>query len=346
MNFFNKKIIGIIIILSLLINITSCKNGSSKISKSGFYFDTIITITLYSNDDEKYIDNCFDIASEYENKFSNTIPNSDISKINKSAGKSFVAVDDETLELLKIAITYCKNSNGLFDITLGDLSDLWNISEIAKNINNDTNIADKNYIPNEQLIQSVKNNIDFNKILFDGNKVMLSDANCKLDLGAIAKGFIADKMKQYLNSKGVQSGIINLGGNVLTVGEKEDRTNYRVGIQKPFSETGESIMAIDVADKSVVTSGIYERYFKIENHIYHHILDINTGYPCENDLLSVTIVSEKSVDGDALSTICFLKGADEGLKYIESLEDIDAVFIKDDYSIEYSSGLNNSIIMY
>lgn len=339
----NYKGVSVLILVTLLLSLCSCGNRDKKVSKSGFYFDTIITITLYNTSDENYIDECFDIASDYEQKLSNTIDTSEISQINKNAGKEYVKVSEETIELLKTGLSYCRQSDGVFDITIGKLSDLWNISNIAKECQNDSNQVDESNIPDSEQIDTLKSGIDYNKVLIKGDKVMLSDSDCKIDLGAVAKGFIADKMKDYLNSKGISSGIINLGGNILTIGTKTDGTNYHVGIQKPFADSGESLLSIEVSDKSVVTSGIYERYFEIDDKIYHHILDINTGYPCENDLYSVTIVSDKSVDGDALSTICFLKGAGDGMKYIEALDGVEAVFIKNDYSIEASSGIKDSI---
>ena len=346
MNILRKKTINLLVILSLLICMlaSGCSSDKDKkVSKSGFYFDTIITITLYGTDDETYIDKCFEMASNYENKFSTTIDTSEISKINDNAGKKYIKVSDDTIDILKAGISYCKNSQNKFDITLGKLSELWNISDIAKECEDDSNTVDASYLPSESEINKLKDNIDYTKILIDGNKVMLKDDTCKIDLGAIAKGYIADRMKEYLNSNNITSGIINLGGNVLTIGKKADGSNYKVGIQKPFDQSGQALLSVEVSDKSVVTSGIYERYYKVDNKIYHHILNLETGYPCENDIYSVTIISDKSVDGDALSTICFLLGADEGMKYIETLDDIEAIYIKNDYSVVASSGIENDI---
>ena len=146
-------------------------------------------------------------------------------------------------------------------------------------------------------------------------------------------------MKAYLTSQGINSGFINLGGNVLTLGEKADATDYTIGIQRPFDESGNTITTVEVKDKSVVTSGIYERYYRVNGKIYHHILDVSTGYPYDNGLYSVTIISDSSMDGDALSTICFALGLDKGMELIESLDDVEAVFVTDDYEIISSSGV-------
>ena len=146
-------------------------------------------------------------------------------------------------------------------------------------------------------------------------------------------------MKEYLINEGISSGFINLGGNVLTLGKKNDGSNYTIGIQKPFDETGNAITTVEVDDKSVVTSGIYERYYRINGKIYHHLLDVSTGYPYDNGLYSVTIISESSMDGDALSTICFALGLDKGMELIESMDDTEAIFITDNYEVVSSSGV-------
>ena len=333
-------IITICLISVLLYVFTNLhSDADTKVTKSGFYFDTIISITLYGTADESYIDQCFDMASQYENLLSNTIDDSDISRINANAGKSAVEVSDDTIEILKAGIKYGELSHGAFDITIGNLSSLWDFSEIAENTDSDDNEVDASYLPHDDDIASIIKHIDYTKIEIDGNKVKLLDADAKLDLGGIAKGFIADKMKAYLTSQGINSGFINLGGNVLTLGEKADGTDYTIGIQKPFDESGNAITTVEVKDKSVVTSGIYERYYRVNGKIYHHILDVSTGYPYDNGLYSVTIISDSSMDGDALSTICFALGLDKGMELIESLDDVEAVFVTDDYEIISSSGV-------
>ena len=131
--------------------------------------------------------------------------------------------------------------------------------------------------------------------------------------------------------------LINLGGNVLALGTKLDGSDYNIGIQKPFDESGNPVTSVRISDQSVVTSGIYQRYFKKDGTIYHHILDPATGYPCKNNLYSVTIITDSSLTADALSTTCFLLGYDRGMKLIDQLDNVDAVFITDDNEIHYSS---------
>ena len=339
----NKRVTIISILFLTLCSLSGCSPNTNSISKSGFYFDTIITITLYGTNDSTYIDHCFELAKDYENKFSNTITTSDISKINDAAGKAVVTVSDETIELLSAGIKYGQLSNGCFDLTIGHLSDLWNFSENA-NLSEKTNhMADASILPSAKEIGECIKHIDYTKLQIKDNNVFLDDIKSKIDIGAIAKGYIADQMKEYLNSQGITSGVINLGGNILTIGEKTDKSNYTIGIEKPFDENKDAMATVKVKDKSVVTSGIYERYYRVNDTLYHHILDVKTGYPYDNGLYSVTIISDSSMDGDALSTTCFALGLEEGLELIEHLEDTEAIFITSDYEIHKSSGIGKSI---
>lgn len=341
-----KKFLIIILILTTFItNLCSCNFSSANlsISDTGFYFNTIINITLYDITDTTLIDKCFEIADNYEKMFSNTIPNSDISQINSNAGISAVKVHPETIELINKGIYYSNLSDGKFDITIGNLSKLWNISEICQQIDNDDNQINASVIPDQAEITNQLKHINYKNIIVDADTVFLSDSDANIDLGGIAKGYIADKMKEFLLKQNVKSGIINLGGNVLTIGEKNNETPFNVGIQKPFDNTGNILASIPVNSKSVVTSGIYERFYKVDNIIYHHLLDTTTGYPITNNLLSVTIVNDSSCDGDALSTTCFALGLDEGMKLIEDLENTEAIFVTTDNKIHCSSNLKEVI---
>ena len=315
------KHLRIILIATITLLLTACSfNSKEPISKTGFYFDTVITISIYDSKDTELLDNCFSICEEFEKQISRTIETSEISKINNANGMP-VSVSDSTLELLKKGIAYGELTNGAFDITVAPLSELWDFKNNTGNI------------PAEDAITEALSHVNYKKIVIEGNTATLTDPDAAIDLGGIAKGYIADKLKEYLLSKDVKSALINLGGNILTIGEKPDSTPFQIGIQKPFDEQNKTITSVSVKDSSVVTSGSYERYFKVNNTIYHHILNTQTGMPCSNDLVSVTILSESSVDGDALSTACFALGLEDGQALIDSLENIEAIFLTKDYKI-------------
>ena len=336
-----KKMMSLFLCLLLLTaSLLGCGTTQKKVSKTGFYFDTMITVTLYGTNDSSLLDACFLLADTYEKKLSNTIADSEISKIN-AAGGTYVTVSDDTLALIQDGIRYGDISHGAFDITIGPLSDLWNFSQIAEESKSEDNEVDASVVPSRQAIRNACSHVDYKTIAIKGNQVRLKAPDAKLDLGGIAKGFIADKMRSFLNEKGVTTGIISLGGNVLTLGEKADGSSYTIGIQKPFAETGTSLGILHVKDASVVSSGIYERYYRVGDKLYHHILDPASGYPVENDLYQVTIISTVSMDGDALSTTCFSLGLTDGMQLIEQMDGIEAIFVTSDGTISYSSGINN-----
>ena len=319
-----KKIVLALVLATVIVIITYFYNhylqSSEPIAKNGFYFNTVIAIQLNDTSDETLIDDCFALADTYEHYFSRTMEGSDIYMINHAGGAP-VEVHDETAELIRAGIEYGTMSDGMFDISIGALTELWDIPN------------NEGVIPDETSIREAAETVDYTQILVDGNIVTLKDPDAQLDLGGIAKGYAADKMKEYLNAHGAHEGFINLGGNVLTLGEKSDGSPYHIGIRKPFSEDGETITAVDVSDRSIVTSGRYERYFEKDGRIYHHILDPFTGYPYENDLNGVTIISDSSMEGDALSTICFALGMEKGMDLIKSMPDVDAVFIDTDNNL-------------
>ena len=318
------------LIASIAFSAIGCAPKNTTYSRNNIYFDTIIQVTVFEADDVDAMDACFDMASKYEQLFSRTIAESDISKINEANGE-YVEVDPETITLIQAGIAYAELSDGAFDITIGALSDTWDFK-------NNTGT-----LPEESELTSALSTVGYENILIDGNRVALANPDTMLDLGAIAKGYIADQMKAYLVEHGVTSAIINLGGNVLLVGNKTDGNKFTIGVQKPFDKNGTTLAAVDISDCSLVTSGIYERYFEMNHQIYHHILDTKTGYPINNGLYSVTIISPKSVDGDALSTTIYALGLEKGMQLIEALEDVEAIFVTDTMEIITSSGINQEI---
>ncbi|MFR9065389.1 MAG: FAD:protein FMN transferase, partial [[Clostridium] scindens] len=239
-------------------------------------FDTVISVQIFDSVDEDVLEGCEKLCKKYDSMFSNKIEDSEISRIN-SAGGNPVEVSKETIKLIKKGIYYSEMSDGVFDITIAPVSNLWDFK------------AETPLVPSPEAIAEAVSHVNYENIIIRDNTVKLTDPHAGIDLGAIAKGYIADRIKDYLEEEGVRHAMINLGGNVLAMGSKLDGSDYNIGIQEPFDETGEPITSVKISDKSVVTSGIYQRYFKADGKIYHHILDPNTGYPCETNLYSVTI---------------------------------------------------------
>lgn len=313
------------VFLFLISVLTGCFAAKEPISESGFYLNTAITITLYDSQNTALLEGAFALCEAYEKQLSRTIPGSDVWNINHSNGAP-TAVSEDTAALIRTALEYCSLTDGAIDITVAPLSDLWDFSSKGQK-----------KVPSDDAIKRLLPDINYKNINIDGSLVTLNDKNAAIDLGFIAKGYIADKIKEYLVANNVKSAIVNLGGNVVTIGGKPDHSDFNIGIQKPFEDRNSIIASVPSADSSVVSSGVYERYFIESDILYHHILNPKTGYPYENNLLGITILSKTSLQGDALSTTCFVMGLEDGMALIESLPDVEAIFITDDYQLHYSS---------
>lgn len=317
-----------IILLIILILVSGCSK-KEPIKKSDFLLNTVVSVTIYDKPDEKILDKVFNEIKNIEDKMSLHRQNSEVVKINKMAGKKAVKVSKETLDVIKKGIYFSKLTNGRFDITIGPLVSLWNIGSGNKNI------------PSKEEIEKKLSLINYKDVSINSEKreVYLKRKNMKIDLGGIAKGYVADRVKEILKDENVESAIINLGGNIYILGKKLNGEKFKIGIQDPNDDKNKPLGYVKVSNKSVVTSGIYERYFEKKDKRYHHILDINSGYPVRNNLAGLSIISDESIDGDGLSTSIFILGLDEGLEKINSLENIEAIFITRDNKIYLSKGI-------
>lgn len=303
--------------------------GSQRVSKTALLLDTSVTITLYGESDGALIDRCFDLCREYEKVFSRTDGDSELCALNQ---RGSLEVSPALLGLVEQALYYCRLSGGAFDITLGAVSEMYAFS------------SDSPRVPSRSELDEALRHVGYQGIEIDGSTVTLSDPQAVIDLGAIAKGYIADRLAEFLLENGQESAVINLGGNVVCVGGKPDGSDFVVGLQYPFEDVTKTIAQIRVSGCSVVTSGVYERSFERDGVFYHHILDPETGLPYDNGLLAVSIVSPRSVDGDALSTVCFALGLEKGLELIDSMEDVCAVFVTDDFELHYSQGFEALLV--
>ena len=332
----------------------------SGYSKQSFYFDTICEVTIlglgegtaeedteeaFEKACEGIVSDTFKLMSEYENTLSRTVDGSDISRINKAGGKA-VEVSPETIEVIRKGMEFGDVSNGAFDITVGKASDLWDF--------HDSLTDEPAKIPSAGALAEASEHIDYHKIRIDSKvgTVRLEDPEMMLDLGGIAKGYIADRTAEYLRSRGVTRGIVNLGGNIEIIGGKDptfvygdhDQEDFSLGIRDPRSDTGELLGIYPGKDITIVTSGTYERFIEVDGVKYHHILDPGTGYPVETDVEQVSIIAGAghSVDCDGLSTACLALGTEKGAELIRTLDedgiygDIEAIFVTKDGDVVYT----------
>ena len=310
---YTAKIHHAIFFIFFLFFLTGCNAKEEPLTQTGFYFDTIIQVTLYDEKKANCLDDCMELAEKYEKMLSPSLEGSDIWKINHSSGTP-VTVSDETIYLLKTALAYCEMTDGQIDITIEPLNSLWDFHADPSSSAVPDNDGQDSRLPDKKAIAEALNHVDYHSVVIDGNTVTLQDPQSAVSLGFIAKGYIADKMKP-------------------------DGSPYQFGIQKPFDKHGAVITVLPVNDLSAVSSGVYERYFYQDDVLYHHILNPQNGYPVQNELLGVTILSDSSMTGDALSTTCFVLGLDKGMALIESLDHVEAVFITTDYELHFTSGM-------
>ena len=308
-------------------------SSSAPIQRTEFLLNTFVDIKIYDSNDTSILDDAIAICKDYESRFSRTIVSSEIYQLNhRSETDPVIVLSDDTADLLKTALHYCEISDGAFDITIEPVSSLWDFT------------SGEAVLPDPNQIDSAVSKVGYSNLSLDGTSLTFLSPDTSIDLGAIAKGFIADRIRDHLIESGVNSAIINLGGNVLCVGSKPDDSPFKIGLQKPFAEHSETFATVSADNMSVVTSGVYERHFEIGGTNYHHIINPKTGYPYDNGLISVTILSKNSVDGDGLSTTCFSLGLDAGMNLINSLDDVYACFIDEDYQVYYSEGMKDFII--
>lgn len=299
--------------LLLLLLLCGCSQDENKAlnSETRFLLDTACTVS--ADCDDETLSGAFAVCGELERLLSRTVKGSDVYRLNETDG--FVSVSDDTLHLLEKSVYYGNLTDGKFDITVCPVSELWDFKN--------------QIVPNRSEIAEALKSVDYHSIEIKGNTANLNGK--KIDLGGIAKGYIADKVISYLEGKGVKKALVNLGGNIKVTGK------FNIGIRKPFTE--EILLNMPLENKSAVTSGIYERYIEKDGEIYHHVLDPATGCGVKNELSSVTVIGENSADCDALSTACLLLGTEKGKEIIENTAGTEAIFISREGDITLTAGL-------
>ncbi len=322
------------LILALSATLCGCHGNevNTPHSKSAVFFDTIISIEVYTEDEnnaDSVLNECMNICRKYQDMFDENIPESDIAKINM-AGDGTVSVSKDTVSLISSALSYCKDTNGLFDITIDPVSDLWDFHDENAHIPVDTEIR-------KALLLVDHNNISVD----DTQNTVTVRGGARVDVGAAAKGYIADRLTDYLKRAGITGSIVNIGGDLYLLGHKPSGSLFNIGINDPESD---GITAdLYLSDKAVATSGTYERCFTKNGKKYHHILDTKTGYPVDTDIESVTVICDNALDSDCLCTVCILLGSERAMDLINNRADTEAIMIKTDGSIIMSDNASSYI---
>ena len=330
--------------LSSVLLLSGCTSSSDETSTdtsevifrdNQFLMGTSVNLSVYGYEDASILDRAFEHIQFLEDTLSLNQSNTLLETVNQNAGLEAIPVTAHLFDVVEKGLYYSDLTDGSFDITIGPLVKLWNIG------------FPEARVPSASEIEAVLPLIDYSKIQLDDTtqSVFLQDVGMQLDLGGIAKGYAADQIVELFKESGVAHALIDLGGNLYTLGTKPDGSLWKVGVQDPFKPRGEIIGYMEVADKSIVTSGIYERFLDDNGKTYHHILDPSSGYPFENEIAGVTIVSDTSIDGDALSTSVFSKGVADGMAFINTLEGVDALFITKDREVYMTDGLKETFIL-
>ncbi len=280
---------------------------------------TIINLALDAPDEKGVLELSFDILKNFERRFSLNDENSMLNLINKNAGIKPIKVDEDLFNLIKIGKDASIKTKTNFNIAIGTLVKLWNIG-----FNNEK-------VPSQKEIEQALKLINPKDIILDENikTVYLQKKGMKIDLGGLAKGYFADLIRNLWIDKGISSGLIDIGRNIHTIGgsKKQNYEFWKIAIKDPLNQNKTLDCDLEIKNKSIVTSGIYERKFEESGKIYHHILSSKTGYPVDSDIASISIISDSSLMAEIYSTALISENANDALYIIKKMKNIDAIII-------------------
>lgn len=332
----NKKVALSLLALMSVILLGACGGKGNKINQQAysdqqFLMGTYVKVQIFDDGKEEVLKKAFDRVKTLAAEITVDDPGSEIDEVNKQAGVKPVKLSDNIYPLVKSAYEYSQEYDDGFDMTIGPITQMWHIG------------FDDARKPEQKEIDEGLKLVNHDKVVLNDKEqtIFLKDKGMALDLGAIAKGYITDEVVELLKDNDVSTAVVDLGGNVYVLGDspKKDKDMWNVGIQDPNQARNKIVGSVTTKNKSLVTSGVYERNLTVNGETFHHLFDPKTGYPFKNEIAGVSIISEKSIDGDGLSTSIFSEGLKEGLERIEGLDDVEAIFVTLDDKIFISSGL-------
>jgi thiamine biosynthesis lipoprotein len=317
------KCIAVILWAGIALN--ACDSASDQPTRrTQLIMGTLVEITLsHSNPDvtQSAITQAFDEMQRIEQLMSTYIPDSEISKINRAAGKEAIPVSREVEEVIREGIYWSGQSSGAFDITVEPLVHLWDFD------------GEKETIPSENTLRKTATLVNYKDIEIKDHTVRLKRRGMAINVGGLAKGYAVDRAISILRSK-VKNGIVNAGGDLFAFGQKNKQTPWNIGLQHP-RKPQELLAAFAVENHAVATSGDYQRYFVKDGVRYHHIFDPQTGKPARL-MISATIITTEVMDADALATAVFVMGPEKGIEWVDSIDYVEAMVVLEDGSIKYS----------
>lgn len=326
---FPKYILPIVVAVLFL---GGCESSGEPIVDEAYLLGTVIRVAIHDDGyDARLIETVFNRVAEIEERMSTSeddYEDTELLSVNRAPAGTAVPVSPDTYFVLEEALRYSRLSGGAFDVTIWPLVRLWKIGSGGESV------------PPEEAIAAARDAVDYRQLTLgpDGT-VTLPREEMGVDVGAIAKGYAADEAERILRDAGVEHALLDFGGNILVIGAKPDGSRWRIGVQRPDAERSRYIGIVRTTDRTVVTSGPYERFFVEDGVRYHHILNPNTGYPSRNGLEQVTIVAERSIDADALSTTSYVLGLEGAYRLIESIDGVEAIFAAEDHTLHLTSGI-------
>lgn len=301
-----------------------------------FAMDTIMNMTIENENGDELLKEATQKIHNLESLFSVTQQDSDIYKLNHSAGENSVNIALETADVLQNAKEISQITNGAYNTTISPIVKLWGFTE------------DEHHVPTKNELQKLLPNVNMDYLELESNDsnewtAFLQKSDMAVDLGGIAKGYTSDYLTKWLKDQGVESGYLSLGGNVSAIGLRNNGEKWRIGIQDPL-DSNELVGVLKIEDQSVITSGGYQRFFETDGKKYHHILDPSNGFPAESGLLSVTIISKNGTKADGLSTALFVMGLEQATALWRNSNDFEAVFVTKDQKVFVTEGLKDDFI--
>lgn len=316
----NKLILSTLLICVIL-SLAGC--AKKPVVAEASLMNTVMRVSLYGT--QTQADEVIDTVMQIDNKFSKTAATSEIFALNHSMGAQY-KVSDDTYSLIERIIKISNDTGGAFDPTLGAVVDLWGIG------------TERESVPSEDSLNSALSKTDYKQIVLNEEN-NISIGNTLLDLGGAVKGYALDLVAAKLNALGVDSAVVSIGGSVYAKGTKPDGAKYKVGIRDPYKEAQDYFATIELENSCVSTSGTYERGFYVGDKYYHHIFDPKTGYPVDNELISVTIISQDGLLTDVYSTALFVMGLENGFSFAKQ-NNIAAIFVTKDKDVYLTDAVN------
>lgn len=337
----NKTKVLSIVLPALSLTLFACGEEDSRnladqpYERTEFLLGTVANMRVFNEDGEEAMDKAFDRVIELDERFSTYNPDSEVSEVNRQAGIEPVEVTDEVFFVMERALHFAEQSGGSFDPTIGAVTALWGIGQ------------EDAAVPDPDELAAAVEVVDYQMVELDeeNQTIYLKEEGMVLDLGAIAKGYITDEAARVLVEEGVDTAIVDLGGDIVVVGNStrglEDPWN--VGIQNPYGNRGDIIGMVPVSDRAIVTSGIYERLVRDGDDEYHHLMNPETGFPFENNISGISIIADNATDADAIANIAFSLGVEEGLDYINGLEGVEVIYTTNEFEVFVSDGIADDV---